>query len=79
MIAASIVRRLRTRFNDAQANRLNAQLAAERDRSRSLEQRVADLQAANEGAYRELCEATGGAAFDQEQAFGRWPSKGGTA
>lgn len=51
---APFIRRLRTWLNDAQANRLRAQLAEAQDRNRELEQRVADLQAANEGAYHEL-------------------------
>ncbi|MFF3847993.1 hypothetical protein [Streptomyces sp. NPDC002328] len=79
MTAPSIVRRLRIRLEEAQAQRLRTQLAAEQARTRRLEQRVADLQAANEGAYRELREATGGPQFDEAQAFGRWPAKGGAA
>ncbi|QIJ62590.1 hypothetical protein [Streptomyces sp. JB150] len=55
------VRRWRTRFYDAQARKLSAQLAAEKDRNRLLEQRVADLQAANEGAYHALAIERGAA------------------
>jgi hypothetical protein len=54
-----LMRRWRARINDAQANRLRGQLAAERARARALEQRVADLQAANEGATHELSIARG--------------------
>lgn len=73
MTAPSFVRRWRTRLSDAQTNRLRAQLATEKDRNRRLEQRLADLQAANEGAYRELREHTGGAQFDPKQPFGSQP------
>ncbi|MGV4984558.1 hypothetical protein ACVB8X_14145 [Streptomyces sp. NRAIS4] len=73
MTAPTFVRRWRTRLSDAQTNRLRAQLATEKDRSRRLEQRLAELQAANEGADRQLREHTGGARFDAEQPFGRWP------
>jgi hypothetical protein len=79
MTAPSFVRVWRTRLSDAQANRLRAQLAAERDRNRRLEQRLADLQGANEGHYRAQYEASGGARFDAEQPFGTVPAKGGTA
>jgi hypothetical protein len=54
MTAPSYIRRWRTRLSDAQANRLRVKLAAERDRSRALEKRVADLQHANETACHEL-------------------------
>ncbi|WP_426568143.1 hypothetical protein [Streptomyces canus] len=72
MTAPSIVRRLRTYVSDAQTRSLRVQLAKERDLTRRLEQRVADLQAANEGAYRELREATGGPQFDAAQPVGKW-------
>ncbi|MBY8341963.1 hypothetical protein LXH13_06405 [Streptomyces spinosirectus] len=61
MTTPSFLRRWRTRLSDAQANRLRTQLAEERDRNRSLEQRVADLQDANLGAYHELSIANGNA------------------
>lgn len=54
MTAPSIVRRARAYVSDVQSRRLRVQLAEERDRNRRLEQRVADLQAANEGAYHAL-------------------------
>jgi hypothetical protein len=73
MTTPSVIRRWRTRLSDAQTNRLRAQLAAANDRNRQLEQRLADLQAANEGAYRELREHTGGAQFDPTQPFGSQP------
>ncbi|GAB2714738.1 hypothetical protein [Streptomyces bullii] len=79
MTAPGWVRRLRTRLSDAQTNRLRAQLAAERDRNRRLDERLAILQAANEGADAMLREATGGARFDRDQPFGSEPAKGGTA
>lgn len=53
-MTAPFIRRWRTRINDAQTNRLRGQLATAHDRNRELEQRLADLQAANEGAYHEL-------------------------
>ncbi|MHC3474642.1 hypothetical protein ACYF6T_38935 [Streptomyces sp. 7R007] len=59
MTAPSIVRRCRTWLSDVQANKLRTQLAEERDRNRRLEQRVAELQAANEGAYHEQSIASG--------------------
>lgn len=70
MTAPGFIRRW---LSDAQANRLRAQLAGEKDRARLLEQRVADLQAANEGAYRELREHTGGPYFHPTQPFGTQP------
>ncbi|EST24504.1 hypothetical protein [Streptomyces roseochromogenus] len=73
MTAPAFIRRWRTRLSDAQTNRLRAQLAAERDRSRRLEQRLAGLQAANEGAYRALREHTGGARFEPTQPVGSQP------
>lgn len=53
------VRRLRTRYSDAQTIRLRAELEAERQRNRSLEQRLAGLQDANVGAYHALSIANG--------------------
>ncbi|MCX3059598.1 hypothetical protein [Streptomyces beihaiensis] len=69
----SIIRRWRTRFNDAQTNRLRAQLASEKDRTRKLDERLAQLQAANEAADRQLREHSGGARFDPTQPFGSQP------
>jgi hypothetical protein len=79
MTTPGFVRRLRTRFDDAQARHLRAQLAAERARNRALDERLAQLQVANEGAYRDLQTATGGAQFDPAQPFGAIPAAGGTA
>lgn len=45
-----------------EVQRLQGQVAA-------LTERLADLQTANEGAYRELSCATGGPRFDPEQPF----------
>ncbi|SHI65768.1 hypothetical protein [Streptomyces sp. 3214.6] len=78
MTAPLFVRRLRTYFADVQIRHLRAQLAQAHDINRSLEQRLADLQAANEGAYRELRLATGGPTLDVEQPFGLFPVKDGT-
>ncbi|MFD1656946.1 hypothetical protein ACFSL4_01525 [Streptomyces caeni] len=61
MRTPSFIRRWRTRLSDAQTNRLRVQLAKERDRIHRLEQRLADLQAANEGAYHALSIANGNA------------------
>lgn len=74
MRVPSIVRRWRHQLSDAQANRLRLQLADTKDRARLLEQRVAELQTANEAAYREAREATGGARFDPGRPFGSLPS-----
>ncbi|WP_406168967.1 hypothetical protein [Streptomyces sp. NBC_00996] len=79
MTAPSFMRRWRTKLSDAQAKRLRVLLAKAEDRNRHLEERLAELQAANEGAYRELREATGGPTFDPAQPFGALPVKGGTA
>lgn len=76
MSTPTLVRRLRTYFTDVQTRRLRSQLTASEARNRSLEQRLADLQAANEHADRQLREATGGAAFDSGQPFGTLPVKG---
>ncbi|MFD4343454.1 hypothetical protein ACFWQ6_00990 [Streptomyces coelicoflavus] len=54
MTTSSFIRRWRTRISDAQTNRLRVQLSKEQDRTRALEKRVAELQAANEGAYHAL-------------------------
>ena len=56
---------------EAENRDLREQLAA-------LTERLADLQAANEGAYRDLREATGGARFDPSKPFGSDPRKLGT-
>ncbi|MCQ9178714.1 hypothetical protein KMT30_06650 [Streptomyces sp. IBSBF 2953] len=76
MTTPAVVRRLRTYFTDAQTRRLRTQLTASEARNRSLEQRLADLQAANEAADRRIRETTGGAAFDPEQPFGVLPADG---
>ena len=78
MIALPLTRRLRTYFTDVQTRHLRAQLTASEDRNRSLEQRLAELQAANEGAYLELRVATGGPTLDVKQPFGALPAQGGT-
>ena len=62
---------LREQRLEAENRSLRAQLAA-------LSDRLTDLQQANEGAYRELELATGGARFDTEQPFGRESRKLGT-
>ncbi|WDO09911.1 hypothetical protein ME763_31980 [Streptomyces murinus] len=74
MTAPSFIRYWRTRLSDAQVNRVRIQLAAAQARNRALEQRLADLQAANEGAYRELFAHTGGPRFAPDQPFGRAPA-----
>lgn len=79
MTAPTFVRRLRTYFTDVQTRQLRSQLTASEARNRSLEQRLADLQAANEVAYRDLEQATGGARFDSAQPFGVLPATGGTS
>ncbi|MFF0597847.1 hypothetical protein [Streptomyces antibioticus] len=71
------VRRLRTLITDAEVRRLRAQLAAAVDRARRLDEQLAALQAANEGAYRELRQATGGPRFDTSQPFGQIPATRG--
>ncbi|MEU9208489.1 hypothetical protein AB0D27_11180 [Streptomyces sp. NPDC048415] len=56
--------------SEAQAeNRLLRELVAQ------LTDRLDDLQRANEGAYRELAEATGGARFDPSQPFPPGPPR----
>ncbi|SMF85987.1 hypothetical protein [Streptomyces sp. Amel2xC10] len=72
-----IVRRLRTLITDAENRRLHAQLAAALDRACRLDERLAELQKANEGAYKELAAATGGPSFDSKQPFGQVPARGG--
>ncbi|MET7477959.1 hypothetical protein ABZT17_26830 [Streptomyces sp. NPDC005648] len=59
MRTPALLRRWRSQLSDAQTNRLRVQLADERGRNKQLERRVADLQAANEGAYHELAIANG--------------------
>ncbi|MFD4258185.1 hypothetical protein ACFWR9_11280 [Streptomyces sp. NPDC058534] len=54
MTAPAFIRRWRARIDEAQTNRLRAQLSTAKDRNKALERRVADLQVANEGAYHEL-------------------------
>lgn len=75
MNTPTFYRRVRAYFTDIQTRHLRSQLIASEARNRSLEQRLADLQAANEGADRQLREATGGAAFDPGQPFGAHPVK----
>jgi len=48
-------------------SRLRAALEKERAHNRALEQRLAELQAANEGAYRAQHEASGGPRFEGRQ------------
>ncbi|WP_329214938.1 hypothetical protein OG352_05575 [Streptomyces sp. NBC_01485] len=76
MITPNLVRRLRAYTSNVQIRRLRVQLSEAQDRNRCLEQRLADLQTANEAAYKELREATGGPLFDQKQPFGAIPVKG---
>lgn len=59
MTLPSFVRRWRTRVSDVQTNRLRAQLAKEKDRSRAMAQRLDLLQDANLGAYHALSIANG--------------------
>jgi len=73
---AALMHRLRTWVTDAQTRHLLVQLAEANDRNRRLDERVAILQAANEGADRALREATGGARFDPDQPFGTVPPGG---
>ncbi|MGW6292438.1 hypothetical protein [Streptomyces sp. NPDC055058] len=54
MTAPGFIRRLRARIDDAQTAHLRTELSTARDRNVRLEQRVADLQLANEGAYHAL-------------------------
>ncbi|MER5909542.1 hypothetical protein ABT124_03300 [Streptomyces sp. NPDC001982] len=77
-------------FTKAGPTALERQLAAEnrdlRDQLAALTERLADLQTANEGHYREQHDATGGPRFDTGQPFGSEPKpklgalwlKGGT-
>ncbi|MFJ4735227.1 hypothetical protein ACIP6V_23635 [Streptomyces sp. NPDC088770] len=59
MRTSTLIRRCRQWLRSPQENRLRAQLAAERDRNRALEQRLAELQTADVGAYHELSIARG--------------------
>ncbi|MFJ9114434.1 hypothetical protein ACIRJO_02675 [Streptomyces sp. NPDC102394] len=59
MKTPSLVRRLRTRLDDARTTRLRAELATANARNRALEQRLAALQDANVGAYHALAIANG--------------------
>lgn len=79
MRTPSIVRRLRTHLSDAQTRRLRVQLKDERDRNRLLEQRLADLQAANEGAYHALSIANGNACPKSNCSMCRDAAKAGAA
>jgi hypothetical protein len=67
--------RLRARHDDAQTIQLRALLAQERDRNRALEERLAELQAANEAHYRTQYEAAGGPSFDRRQPFPAQPGR----
>jgi hypothetical protein len=51
------------------ARRLEAENRSLRGQLVALTERLADLQKANEGAYRELSSATGGPRFDSGQPF----------
>ncbi|WP_262059726.1 hypothetical protein [Streptomyces sp. STR69] len=53
----------------AREQRLKAENRALRSQLSALTDRLADLQNANEGAYRELSSATGGPRFDPQQPF----------
>lgn len=55
--------------------RLQAENRVLRDQLAELTKRLAELQTANEGAYRELSAATGGARFDPTQPFGSEPKR----
>ncbi|MEV7684508.1 hypothetical protein [Streptomyces bungoensis] len=79
MRTPSIIRRWRTRLSDAQTNRLRVQLAAANDLNRSLEQRVAILQAANEGAYHVQSIASGNACLKDNCSLCRDASRAGLA
>ena len=79
MTAPSLVRRARTYRSVAQTRRLRVQLAAARDRNRRLEQRVADLQAANEGAYHALAIERGAACFKADCSLCKDAAKAGAA
>ncbi|MFJ1653457.1 hypothetical protein ACIOC2_19120 [Streptomyces sp. NPDC088337] len=59
MRTSTLIRRWRQWLRSPQEMRLRAQLAAERDRNRALEERLAELQTANVGAYHELAIARG--------------------
>lgn len=79
MRTPSFVRRWRTQFHDAQSLKLRSLLTAERDRTRALEKRLADLQKGNEDYYKARYDATGGPQLDPAQPFGTEPVKGGAA
>jgi hypothetical protein len=73
------IRRWRTRLSDAQANRLRERLASEKDRNRRLEQRVAELQAANIRAYHALAIERGGACLKDNCSLCAVVTKDGAA
>jgi hypothetical protein len=62
----------------ARERQLEAENRDLRNHLAALTERLADLQAANEGAYREVQDATGGPRFDHRQPFGSEPRKLGT-
>ncbi|WP_432169116.1 hypothetical protein [Streptomyces sp. 1222.5] len=75
MSTPNFMRGWERRLSDAVALKLRAQLAAANDRIKLLEQRVADLQDANEGHYRAQYDATGGPRFDPAQTFPSHPAR----
>jgi hypothetical protein len=77
MTTPSFVRRWLTRFDSAQVRRLRRQLEDAREHIGKLDNRLAELQTASEGADKALREATGGAAFDPARPFGSLPAQGG--
>lgn len=66
-------------FAKAGPTRQERELEAEsrdlRDQLAALTERLHDLQGANEGAYRDLEQATGGARFDRAKPFGSEPKR----
>ncbi|MFE6362924.1 hypothetical protein ACFVP3_23360 [Streptomyces sp. NPDC057806] len=79
MTAPGLIRRLRAHFDDAQARRLRVELDKEKSRNRRLEQRVADLQLANEGAYHALTIERGAACIKADCARCKAAAKETTA
>lgn len=79
MTAPSWLRRLRTYFSDVQTRRLRVQLTDERDRNRALEQRLANLQAANVGAYHALAIERGAACVKADCPLCKDAAKAGAA
>lgn len=70
-----IALRAQLRAAQSRINDLEQQVATlrstETDRLRALQDRLTDMQAANEGAYRQQYDATGGPRFDPLQPFGQ--------